>query len=93
MVAQWSVTGYFGAPVKQPKRKGNSSTKDTGVIEKKHGDSPMVQVQKFQESWKETFPCWVVHDANNNTVYKQTITCMSTFLTLKMLYVLSEFQQ
>ena len=49
MVAQWSITGYFGAPVKQPRRKGNPSAKDTGVIEKKHGDSPTVRVWKFQE--------------------------------------------
>ena len=40
---------------------------------------------------EETFPCRVVHDANENTVYKHIITCMSILLTLKMLYVLSEF--
>ena len=68
MVAQRSIIGYFGAQVKQPKRKGNPSAKDTGVIEKKHGDSLTVRVRKFQESWKETFPCWIVHGANNNTV-------------------------
>ena len=60
---------------------------------KKHCDSLTVQVPKLWESWKETFPCRVVHDANNNTVYKHTITCMTTLLTLKMLYVLSEFKQ
>ena len=84
-------TGYFGAPTKQPKRKGNISAENTGVIEKKHFDSPMVWVRKFQESWKETFP-EVVHKENANTIYKYAPTCMSTLLTLTLLFVLCEFQ-
>ena len=69
MVAQWSIRGYFGALVKQQKRKGNPSAENTGVIEKKHCDSPMVRVWKlFQESWTEIFPCWVVNGANDTTV-------------------------
>ena len=69
MVAQRSIRGYFSAPVKQQKRKGNPSAENTGVIEKKHCDSPTLRVRKpFQESWKEIFPCWVVNDANDNTV-------------------------
>ena len=68
MVAHRSITGYFGAPVKQLKRKGNPSAENTGVIEKKHCDSPTIPVRKFRVSWKETFPCWVVHDVNDNTL-------------------------
>ncbi|CAH3027158.1 unnamed protein product [Porites evermanni] len=48
MVAQQSITGYFGAPVRQPKKKGNPSAENTGVIEKKHCDSPTVPVRKFR---------------------------------------------
>ena len=69
MVAQRSIRGYFGALVKQQKRKGNPSAENTGVIEKKHCDSPMVRVRKlFQESWTEIFPCWVVNGANDTTI-------------------------
>ena len=68
MVAQRSIIGYFGAQVKQPKRKGNPSAENTVVIEKKHCDSPAVRVRKFQESWKETF-LWVVHDVNEDVMY------------------------
>ena len=93
MVAHRSVTGYFGAPVKQLKRKGNPSAENTGVIEKKHCDSPTIPVRKFRVSWKETFPCRVVHDVNDNTLYKRIINCISTLLPLKILYILSEFQQ
>ena len=42
MVAQQSIRGYFGALLKQQKRKGNPSAENTLVIEKKHCDSPMV---------------------------------------------------
>ena len=69
MVAQQSIRGYFGALVKQQKRKGNPSAENTGVIENKHCDGPMVRVRKpFQESWTDIFPCWVVNGANDTTV-------------------------
>ena len=40
---------------------------------------------------EKTFP-EVVHNEKDNTIYKHATTCMSTLLTLKLLFVLSEFQ-
>lgn len=66
MADQRSIKGYFGAPVKQLKRKAKPLAENTEMNEKKkQSDSPTVRVRKFQESWKETFP-WVVHDANKD---------------------------
>lgn len=64
MADQRSIKSYFGAPVKQLKRKAKPCTESTVVNEKKkQRDNPTARIRKFQESWKETFP-WVVHDAN-----------------------------
>ena len=69
MADQRSIKGYFGAPEKQLKRKANPSAESTMVNEKKKkSDIPTVQVQKFQESWKDASP-WVVHDANQDVMY------------------------
>ena len=39
-----------------------------GEQEGKKSDNPTVQLRKFQESWKDTFP-WVVHGANQDVMY------------------------
>ena len=66
---QGHLRGYFGAPVKQLKRKAIHSAESTVVNEKKtKSDNPTVQVQKFQEFWKDTF-LWVVHDVNQDVMY------------------------
>ena len=68
MADQRSIKSYFGAPVKQLKRKAKP-TESTMVNEKKkQRDNPTARIRKFQESWKETFP-WVVHDANQDVMY------------------------
>ena len=56
MADQGNLKGYFGAPVKQLKRKAIHSAESTAVNEKKtKSDNPTVRVRKFQEFWKDTF--------------------------------------
>ena len=82
MADQRSIKSYFGAPVKQLKRKAKP-TESTMVNEKKkQRDNPTARIRKFQESWKETFP-WVVHDANQDVMYCSTCRRYPAFANLQ----------
>ena len=59
---QGNLKGYFGAPVKELKRKAVHKAESTAVNEKK------TKSGKFQEFWKDTF-LWVIHDANQDVIY------------------------
>ena len=66
---QGNLKGYFGAPVKQLKRKAVHSVESTAVNEKKtKSGNPTDRVRKFQEFWKDTF-LWVINDANQDVMY------------------------
>ena len=45
---QGTIKGYFGAPLKQLKRKAIHSAESTAVNEKTKSDNPTVRVRKFQ---------------------------------------------
>ena len=73
---QRSIKGYFGAPVKQLKRKAKPLTESTVVSGKKETDNPTVWV------WKLTF-LWVVHDANQDVMYFSICRRHSAFANLQ----------
>ena len=66
---QGNLQGYFGAPVKQLKRKAVHSAESTAMNDTKtKSRNPTVRVRKFQEFWKDTL-LWVIHDANQDVMY------------------------
>ena len=82
MADQRSIKSYFGAPVKQLKRKAKPTESTVVNEKKKQRDNPTARIRKFQESWKETFP-WVVHDANQDVMYCSTCRRYPAFANLQ----------
>ena len=82
MADQRSIKSYFGAPVKQLKRKAKPKESTVVSEKKKQRDNPTARIRKFQESWKETFP-WVVHDANQDVMYCSTCRRYPAFANLQ----------
>lgn len=82
MADERSIKSYFGAPVKQLKRKAKPTESTVVSEKKKQRDNPTARIRKFQESWKETFP-WVVHDANQDVMYCSTCRRYPAFANLQ----------